>query len=68
MVSRFLKVPGFLATALEYLEEDIAMEEIFEAFPRITKEDIKACIAYARSLVDTKSRNNQEDHERSLHV
>ena len=32
---------------LEYLASDMTEEEILEDFPELTKEDIKACIAFA---------------------
>ena len=32
---------------LEYLESEMTQEEILEDFPDLTREDLKACIAYA---------------------
>jgi len=32
---------------LEYLASDMTEEEILEDFPDLTKEDLKACIAFA---------------------
>lgn len=32
---------------LEYLASDMSEEEILEDFPELTKEDIKACLAFA---------------------
>lgn len=32
---------------LEYLASDMTQEEILEDFPDLTREDLKACIAYA---------------------
>lgn len=32
---------------LEYLASEMTQEEILEDFPDLTKEDLKACIAYA---------------------
>ena len=32
---------------LEYLASEITQEEILEDFPALTREDLKACIAYA---------------------
>jgi uncharacterized protein (DUF433 family) len=32
---------------LEYLASDMTEEEILEDFPDLTREDLKACIAYA---------------------
>ncbi len=36
---------------LEFLERDLATDEIFEAFPKLTPDDVRACIIYARELV-----------------
>lgn len=32
---------------LEYLASEMTIEEILEDFPDLTREDLKACIAYA---------------------
>jgi uncharacterized protein (DUF433 family) len=37
---------------LEYLAEDPNINTLFEAFPRLTLADIKACLAYAQELVE----------------
>jgi len=37
---------------LEYLAEDPNRQTLFEAFPRLTEEDVKACLDYARELVE----------------
>lgn len=37
---------------LEYLAYDPNVNTLFEAFPRLTLEDIKACLAYAQELVE----------------
>jgi len=43
---------------LEYLAE--APEELYEAFPHITPEDVKACLEYAHKLVEAqKNYHNQ---------
>lgn len=36
---------------LAYLAEDPNVQTLFEAFPSLTLEDVKACIAYAHELV-----------------
>ena len=37
---------------LEQLSYDLDVSELFAAYPRLTEDDVKACIAYARqSLV-----------------
>lgn len=37
---------------LEYLEEETSYEEIIDAFPSITIDDIKAAIRYAKEVVE----------------
>lgn len=37
---------------LKRLAQDLDMQTIFAAYPRLTKEDVKACIAYAYALVE----------------
>lgn len=37
---------------LEYLASDPKIDTLFEAFPRLTLEDVKACLAYAQGLVE----------------
>lgn len=36
---------------LKRLAEDLDLDTLFEAYPRLTPEDVKACIEYAQSLV-----------------
>lgn len=36
---------------LQHLEENPDLGDLFAAFPRLTKEDVKACLAYARKAV-----------------
>jgi len=37
---------------LEHLAENPDMEDLFAAFPRLTREDVQACLAYARQLFE----------------
>lgn len=37
---------------LKRLAEDLDLQTLFEAYPRLTPEDVKACIEYAQSLVE----------------
>lgn len=39
---------------LKHLEENPDLNDLFAAFPRLTMEDVKACIAYARAAVESK--------------
>ena len=36
---------------LQHLEENPDLEDLLAAFPRLTEEDVKACLAYARRAV-----------------
>jgi uncharacterized protein (DUF433 family) len=37
---------------LKRLSQDLDMKTIFEAYPRLTEADVKACLAYAEALVE----------------
>jgi uncharacterized protein (DUF433 family) len=37
---------------LKRLAQDLDMQKRFEAYPRLTREDVKACLAYAEALVE----------------
>ena len=37
---------------LERLAQDHDMQELFADYPRLTVEDVKACLAYAKALVE----------------
>jgi uncharacterized protein (DUF433 family) len=45
---------------LRHLEENPDLGELFAAFPRLTPEDVRACLAYARRAVERK-RPRSED-------
>jgi uncharacterized protein (DUF433 family) len=36
---------------LKRLSEDLDLDALFKAYPRLTPEDVKACIEYAQALV-----------------
>lgn len=36
---------------LKRLAQDLDLETLFEAYPRLTPEDVKACLEYAKALV-----------------
>lgn len=38
-------------TILSLLEQGVSVEEILEDYPDLERDDIRACLAYARSLV-----------------
>lgn len=37
---------------LKRLSQDLNLETLFAAYPRLTAEDVKACLAYAEALVE----------------
>ena len=49
-VVRGTRIPVELV--LKRLAQDLNMQTLFEAYPRLTKEDVQACIAYAQALVE----------------
>jgi len=42
---------------LQQLEENPDLSDLFAAFPRLTIEDVKACLAYARAAVTGERRH-----------
>ena len=47
---------------LEYLAEDPNVNTLFDAFPRLTLADIKACLAYAQELVEAEKPKHHHAH------
>ena len=37
---------------LERLAEDLDLQTLFEDYPRLTTEDVKACLAYAEAVIE----------------
>jgi uncharacterized protein (DUF433 family) len=37
---------------LEWLSSDLDLKTLFEDYPDLTEEDVKACIVYAKELVE----------------
>lgn len=37
---------------LQHLAYDLSLETLFADYPRLTKEDVQACLAYAETLVE----------------
>ena len=63
--NRIVRIPGVLGgkpvikgtripvdLILERLTYDLDLKTLFEDYPDLTEEDIKACIAYAKELVE----------------
>lgn len=49
-VVRGTRIPVELV--LQRLSQQLDVEELLEAFPRLTRRDIQACVEYAQSLVE----------------
>lgn len=47
---------------LEYLAYDPNIHILFEAFPRLTLEDAKACLAYAQQVVEAERPRHTHAH------
>ena len=39
-------------TVLEFLAAGDSVEDVLEEYPRLTREDVQACLAYATGLMD----------------
>ena len=42
-----------VSTVLDYLSAGDSIEEIQKGYPRLSREDILACLAYAKHMTDT---------------
>ncbi len=49
-VVRGTRIPVELV--LKRLSEELDVDELLDAFPRLTRRDIQACVEYAQSLVE----------------
>ena len=49
-VVRGTRVPVELV--LKHLAENLDVDDVIQAYPRLTIEDIRACVAYAQALVE----------------
>jgi uncharacterized protein (DUF433 family) len=49
-VVRGTRIP--VEIVLERLAEDLDMKTLLEDYPRLTQEDVKACLAYAEAIVE----------------
>jgi uncharacterized protein (DUF433 family) len=36
---------------LERLSQNLSLQDLFDAYPRLTEDDVKACLEYAHALV-----------------
>ncbi|MSP12793.1 MAG: DUF433 domain-containing protein [Chloroflexi bacterium] len=49
-VVKWTRIPVELV--LKRLAQDLNLQMFFDAYPRLTPEDVKACLAYAQALVE----------------
>lgn len=49
-VVRGTRIPVELV--LDHLAQDPDLDELFAAYPRLTRADVQACLAYAQALVE----------------
>ncbi len=40
-----------VALVLEHLSQNLDLDDLFAAYPRLTLDDVKACLAYAQAVV-----------------
>ena len=52
-VVRGTRIPVELV--LKRLSQDLTLAGLFASYPRLTEEDVKACLEYARALVEGES-------------
>ena len=55
-VVRGARVPVELV--LKRLAQDLALQPLLEAYPRLTAEDVQACLEYAQALVEREGRED----------
>lgn len=73
---RIVRIPGLVGgkpvvqgtripvrLVLEYLAEEPDIQTLFTAFPSLTLEDVKACLDYAKDLVEEEEIFPPEDNE-----
>ena len=64
-VDRIVSIPGVMGgkpvvkgtripveIVLQHLAYDLSLETLFADYPRLTKEDVQACLTYAETLVE----------------
>ncbi len=49
-VVRGTRIP--VERVLRHLEETLDLEDLFQAYPRLTADDVRACLGYARSALE----------------
>ena len=49
-VVRGTRIPVY--TVLQQLSSDLDLDELFRSFPRLTREDVQACLEYAAGVVE----------------
>ena len=49
-VVRGTRIP--VERVLQHLEETLDIEDLFQAYPRLTSDDVRACLGYARTVLE----------------
>ena len=49
-VVRGTRIP--VERVLQHLEETLDLDDLFQAYPRLTIEDVRACLGYARTVLE----------------
>ncbi len=50
---------------LQHLEETMDFEDLFRAYPRLTTDDVRACLGYARTTLETERAATVVGHQAS---
>jgi uncharacterized protein (DUF433 family) len=50
-VVRGTRIP--VERVLQHLEETLDLGDLFQAYPRLTTEDVRACLGYARTTLES---------------
>ncbi len=59
-VIRGTRIPVDLV--LKRLAQDLDLDTLFESYPRLTIEDVQACLEYARTLVQQQPKASHKRH------
>lgn len=51
---------------LQHLAENLDLADLFAAYPELTRDDVKACLAYASTLVEESRFRRTETGSRSV--
>ena len=54
-----------LERVLQHLEETVDVDDLFQAYPRLTVDDVRACLGYARSALEEDRARTAGSHQAS---